>query len=46
MDTLDSYLQNKPAYHCTNCGFQSRAMQWQCPSCKQWDRVRPIHGID
>ncbi|MDH5785296.1 MAG: lipopolysaccharide assembly protein LapB [Chromatiales bacterium] len=46
LDTLEKYMHDKPFYHCTNCGFQSRNMQWQCPSCKQWDRVRPIHGID
>ncbi len=44
--TLDKFLQDKPVYHCENCGFHSRAMQWQCPSCKQWDRVKPIHGIE
>lgn len=46
METLDRFLQGKPFYHCGNCGFQSRTMQWQCPSCKQWGRVKPIHGID
>ncbi len=46
LETLDKFLQDKPVYHCENCGYHSRAMQWQCPSCKQWDRVKPIHGIE
>lgn len=46
LETLDKFLQDKPSFHCENCGFHSRAMQWQCPSCKQWDRVKPIHGIE
>jgi lipopolysaccharide biosynthesis regulator YciM len=44
--TLDKYLADKPVFHCENCGFSSRSMHWQCPGCKQWDRVKPIHGID
>lgn len=44
--TLDKFLEDKPFYHCENCGFQLRTMQWQCPSCKQWGRVKPIHGIE
>ncbi|MEN8169639.1 MAG: lipopolysaccharide assembly protein LapB [Pseudomonadota bacterium] len=44
--TLDKFLADKPVFHCENCGFSSKTMQWQCPSCKQWDRVKPIHGIE
>ncbi len=44
--TLETFLANKPLFHCENCGFTSRTMHWQCPGCKQWDRVKPIHGIE
>jgi lipopolysaccharide biosynthesis regulator YciM len=44
--TVEKFLADKPVYHCENCGFSSRAMHWQCPGCKQWDRVKPIHGIE
>lgn len=44
--TLETFLVNKPLFHCENCGFTSRTMHWQCPGCKQWDRVKPIHGIE
>lgn len=46
LQTLESFLQNKPVFHCENCGFTSRSMHWQCPGCKQWDRIKPIHGIE
>lgn len=30
-----------PDYQCTSCGFCAKHMHWQCPSCKQWDTVKP-----
>lgn len=38
-------LQGKPIYRCNNCGFGARAHHWQCPSCKLWNSVKPIHGV-
>lgn len=32
-------------YRCTNCGFSSRKLFWHCPSCKQWESVRPIQSF-
>lgn len=32
------------AYRCGHCGFGARAHHWQCPSCKRWDTVKPVHG--
>lgn len=31
-------------YRCTRCGFGARSHHWQCPGCKSWGSVRPIHG--
>lgn len=28
-------------YLCTNCGFSGAIIHWQCPSCKQWETVKP-----
>lgn len=25
------------AYKCSECGFDTHALQWRCPSCKSWD---------
>lgn len=43
---LQHHLESMPAFRCGHCGFASRSMLWQCPSCKQWGKVKPIHGTD
>jgi lipopolysaccharide assembly protein B len=37
-------LASTPAYRCGHCGFGARSHHWQCPSCKHWGIVKPIHG--
>jgi lipopolysaccharide biosynthesis regulator YciM len=39
-------LENKSVYRCSNCGFMGRLLHWQCPGCKRWNSVKPIHGIE
>lgn len=39
-------LADKPVYRCGECGFASKALFWQCPRCRQWNSVRPIHGVE
>lgn len=29
-------------YRCANCGFVASRLQWYCPSCKQWEVIKPI----
>lgn len=29
-------------FQCSQCGFQSNELQWQCPQCKKWDTIRLI----
>jgi lipopolysaccharide biosynthesis regulator YciM len=36
--------EGHPVYRCTRCGFGARSHHWQCPGCKSWGSVRPIHG--
>lgn len=31
------------AYRCNRCGFGARSHHWQCPSCKNWGTIRPVH---
>lgn len=45
-DIVEKLLVAKPVYQCSNCGFSSKSLHWQCPSCKQWNKVKPIHGIE
>jgi lipopolysaccharide biosynthesis regulator YciM len=35
-------LSQQPAYRCDHCGFEARALHWQCPSCKRWGSVQPV----
>ncbi len=39
-------LSNRPIYRCVNCGFSGQQLHWLCPSCKQWETVRPIQGVE
>jgi len=42
----DRLLENKPVYRCVHCGFAGKNLYWQCPSCKRWNTVKPIHGLE
>jgi lipopolysaccharide biosynthesis regulator YciM len=42
-ELIEKMLVNKPLYRCQACGFPGRTLQWQCPSCKRWDVIKPIH---
>jgi lipopolysaccharide biosynthesis regulator YciM len=37
-----SLLQRQPLHRCRNCGFSTRTLMWQCPSCRSWGRIKPI----
>lgn len=45
-DCVGKLLENKPVYRCTHCGFASKKLYWQCPGCKCWNSVKPIHGLE
>ena len=40
--TVDKVLRKTPAYQCNHCGYESRNLYWLCPSCKKWDKIKPI----
>ncbi|HET8942682.1 MAG TPA: lipopolysaccharide assembly protein LapB [Rudaea sp.] len=44
-DLARNLLEGQAMYRCSNCGFGAKAHHWQCPSCKTWGSVRPIHGV-
>lgn len=37
-------LRGRPTYKCRHCGFPAKRLHWVCPSCKQWNTVRPLDG--
>ena len=41
----DALQENSALYSCTRCGFAGKAMHWQCPGCRRWDTLRPVHGV-
>jgi len=45
-DLTDKLLETKPVYCCSQCGYSGKTLSWQCPSCKQWNTTKPIHGIE
>jgi len=42
----EQLLKNKPVYKCRDCGFCGKSLHWQCPGCKHWNTVKPIHGVE
>ncbi|MDR1012535.1 MAG: lipopolysaccharide assembly protein LapB [Coxiellaceae bacterium] len=43
---ITKLLANKPIYRCIHCGFAGKNLYWQCPSCRCWNSVKPIHGLE
>jgi lipopolysaccharide biosynthesis regulator YciM len=43
---VERLQQDRPAYSCHECGFSGKTLHWQCPACRLWDTVRPVHGIE
>ena len=45
-ETLSTFLkslQNKKIeYVCSRCGYESHAIQWLCPSCRNWASMKPV----
>jgi lipopolysaccharide biosynthesis regulator YciM len=39
-------LADKPDYQCISCGFSGKSLHWQCPGCKQWSSVKPMHALE
>ena len=35
--------QKRIAYLCSACGYGGQAMHWNCPSCKSWSSIKPVH---
>ena len=43
---LSRYLKmmqdKKSEFVCTQCGYESHAIQWNCPSCRNWSSMKPV----
>lgn len=45
-DLIGKLLEDRSIYKCNHCGFDAKSLHWQCPSCKNWNTVKPIHGLE
>ncbi len=45
-DLTTKLLEDRPKYLCQSCGFAGKVLHWYCPSCKQWNTIKPIHGLE
>ena len=45
-DITSKFLHNKPVYRCGHCGYSGKLLHWFCPSCKNWGKMKPIHGLE
>lgn len=45
-ELITKLLKGKPKLRCRKCGFGAKSLHWQCPSCKHWGVVKPIHGLE
>lgn len=42
---MKNLLATKPDYQCSSCGFAGKTLHWQCPGCKEWSTMMPVHGL-
>ncbi len=33
-------------YRCSHCGYQTHKLSWNCPSCRKWEKIKPIVGTE
>jgi lipopolysaccharide biosynthesis regulator YciM len=39
---LKAMQEKKAEFVCTQCGYESHAIQWSCPSCSNWSSMKPV----
>lgn len=45
-ELINQLVEAKHKFQCRQCGFAGHQLHWQCPSCKNWGTVKPIHGLE
>jgi len=45
LNIVKTQAQGSSEYSCHHCGFETKSFFWMCPSCKQWDNIRPINEL-
>jgi lipopolysaccharide biosynthesis regulator YciM len=39
---IEKLAQQQQGYACQQCGFRGRSLYWMCPSCSQWNTIKPV----
>lgn len=42
---VSNRIQKSFHYQCIHCGYKSYRLTWYCPSCRQWETIKPIYSI-
>ncbi len=45
-ELISEYLKVKHRYSCRSCGFNSSTHYWSCPSCHEWEQLKPFIGLE
>jgi lipopolysaccharide biosynthesis regulator YciM len=45
-ELISEYLKIKHRYSCRTCGFNSSTHYWSCPSCHEWEQLKPVRGLE
>ena len=45
-ELISEYLKLKHRYSCRTCGFNSSTHYWSCPSCHDWEQLKPVRGLE
>lgn len=45
-ELISEYLKLKHRYSCRTCGFDSSTHYWSCPSCHEWEQLKPVRGLE
>jgi lipopolysaccharide assembly protein B len=45
-ELIGELLKDRTIYKCNYCGFDAKLLHWECPSCKNWNTVKPIQGVE
>ena len=40
----EQFMEERSKYLCNHCGFKGKKVHWQCPSCREWNSLKPIFG--
>lgn len=43
---VGEHIKQGTGYRCAKCGYHAHKLIWCCPSCRSWETIKPIDGIE